>query len=309
MGTPMNTTSDSKPEIVEVISRYVELKPKGREFAALCCFHDDSNPSMFVNKSKQIFKCFSCGAGGDVWDFVQQYHKVGFVEAKKIADDGLGGEAKPVQRVVPVKAKTMSVEEATELATSKHVDAMLKAPGLGHHANLLGVSRRSLIDLRCGHHGDKQWSFPMRNDRGQVIGIRIRAEWGAKWAIGGSAGGLFIPSPVQYGCVGPMLICEGPTDTAAGLTLGYYAIGRPSCNSALEMTANFVRMVKPKEVWIVPDPDWPGMNGAEPLAEDLAKDFMVKLVMPGGGQDLRKWVKGGADRAWLERLAANVDYF
>jgi DNA primase len=68
-------------DIVELIGEHVALKPQGREFVGLCPFHDDSRPSMQVSPAKQIFKCFSCGAGGDVFSFTMNYHRLQFVEA------------------------------------------------------------------------------------------------------------------------------------------------------------------------------------------------------------------------------------
>jgi DNA primase len=68
-------------DIVRVIGEHIALKAKGREFVGLCPFHDDHKPSMQVAPSKQIFKCFSCGAGGDVFTFVEKYHKMQFREA------------------------------------------------------------------------------------------------------------------------------------------------------------------------------------------------------------------------------------
>ena len=53
-------------DIIDVIGEHVSLKKKGREMVGLCPFHDDHSPSMNVNPVKQIFKCFACGAGGDV---------------------------------------------------------------------------------------------------------------------------------------------------------------------------------------------------------------------------------------------------
>ena len=58
-------------DIVDVISEHVNLVRKGREMVGLCPFHSDHSPSMYVNPHKQIFKCFACGAGGDVLKFVQ----------------------------------------------------------------------------------------------------------------------------------------------------------------------------------------------------------------------------------------------
>lgn len=68
-------------DIVRVVGEHVALKPKGREFVCLCPFHDDRNPSMCVVPAKQIFHCFVCGTGGDVFSFVQKYHSMGFREA------------------------------------------------------------------------------------------------------------------------------------------------------------------------------------------------------------------------------------
>ncbi len=68
-------------DLVRLVGEHVSLRPKGREFAGLCPFHDDSNPSMMVSPQKQIFKCFVCGAGGSCFDFVMRYHKLEFREA------------------------------------------------------------------------------------------------------------------------------------------------------------------------------------------------------------------------------------
>ncbi len=68
-------------DIVAVVGEHLALKPKGREYVGLCPFHDDRNPSMCVIPAKQIFHCFVCGTGGDVFTFIQKYHTMGFREA------------------------------------------------------------------------------------------------------------------------------------------------------------------------------------------------------------------------------------
>ena len=76
-------------DIVDVISNYVPLTPKGKNYFGVCPFHDDNNPSMSVNKDKKIYKCFSCGATGTVFKFIMDYENISFQEAvKKIADIG-----------------------------------------------------------------------------------------------------------------------------------------------------------------------------------------------------------------------------
>jgi DNA primase len=68
-------------DIVGVIGDHLALKAKGREYVCLCPFHDDRNPSMCVVPAKQMYHCFVCGAGGDVFRFIMEYHSMTFREA------------------------------------------------------------------------------------------------------------------------------------------------------------------------------------------------------------------------------------
>lgn len=67
--------------ISDVISQYIPIEKKGRNFVAICPFHDDTNPSMSISEEKQIYKCFVCGAGGNVFTFVANYTNVSFVQS------------------------------------------------------------------------------------------------------------------------------------------------------------------------------------------------------------------------------------
>ncbi|MCF7975641.1 MAG: DNA primase [Phycisphaerae bacterium] len=67
--------------IVDLISEYVSLVKKGREMVGVCPFHDDHSPSMNVSESKQIFKCFACGAGGNVFTFVMLHEQLSYPQA------------------------------------------------------------------------------------------------------------------------------------------------------------------------------------------------------------------------------------
>ena len=80
----------SNADIVDIISNYIPLSVKGKNFWGVCPFHEDHSPSMSVSKDKQIYKCFSCGASGNVFSFVQNYENVSFVEAVKIIADKIG---------------------------------------------------------------------------------------------------------------------------------------------------------------------------------------------------------------------------
>lgn len=82
-------------DIVRLIGEQLALKSKGREYLGLCPFHNDHKPSMTVVPQKQIFHCFSCGAGGDALRFVMDYHKMSFREALQHLADRAGIKLTP----------------------------------------------------------------------------------------------------------------------------------------------------------------------------------------------------------------------
>ena len=75
--------------IIDVISEYLPLTQRGRNYFGVCPFHDDHSPSMSVSPDLQIYTCFSCGATGNVFKFIMDYENVSFMEAvRKVADKG-----------------------------------------------------------------------------------------------------------------------------------------------------------------------------------------------------------------------------
>ena len=78
----VNKAKDAS-NIVEVMREFLTLQKAGVNYKAVCPFHDDRTPSLFVSPSKQIYHCFVCGAGGDVLTFLQEHEKMSFIEAAK----------------------------------------------------------------------------------------------------------------------------------------------------------------------------------------------------------------------------------
>lgn len=74
----------SRLDIVEIISDYLELKKSGQNYKANCPFHSEKTPSFMVSPGKQIFHCFGCNAGGDIFGFVMKYENINFQEAIKL---------------------------------------------------------------------------------------------------------------------------------------------------------------------------------------------------------------------------------
>ena len=80
----------NKTDIIEVISRYVSLTKRGKNYFGVCPFHDDHSPSMSVSPEKQIYTCFSCGATGNVFTFVSEYEHISFIDAVTLLGSKLG---------------------------------------------------------------------------------------------------------------------------------------------------------------------------------------------------------------------------
>ncbi|MGF0032988.1 DNA primase [Bariatricus sp. SGI.154] len=80
----------SKNDIVDVISGYVRLQKKGSSYFGLCPFHNEKSPSFSVSRQKQMYYCFGCGAGGNVFTFLMEYENYSFVEALKFLADRAG---------------------------------------------------------------------------------------------------------------------------------------------------------------------------------------------------------------------------
>lgn len=80
----------NKTDIVDVISKYVNLTKKGKNYFGVCPFHDDHSPSMSVSPDKQIYTCFSCGASGNVFTFVADFEKISFLQAVRLLGEKAG---------------------------------------------------------------------------------------------------------------------------------------------------------------------------------------------------------------------------
>jgi hypothetical protein len=160
-------------------------------------------------------------------------------------------------------------------------------------ARRLGVSEDSLRRLGVGWSAQHwAWTFPMKDAAGEVRGIRLRNTDGRKWAVRGGREGLFLPDGLDASR--RLLVCEGPTDTAAALDMGCAAVGRPSCSGGVDLLLRLVRARRPTEVVVVADGDLPGQRGARTLAAELAGYVPAVRVITPPAKDLRAWLQSGA---------------
>lgn len=208
------------------------------------------------------------------------------------------GEESPKYRPHPPQKQTPQIDAECLLSDwRKDTDA----ESVSMLAESLGVTSGSLFVLGVAWSAPfKAWAFPMKNARGNAIGIRLRSDDGRKWAVTGSRNGLFIPEiAAQSTCY----IAEGPTDTAALLSLGLYAVGRPMCVGCESEIASAMKMLGVCRVIIISDNDskrkpdgsfWnPGLDGSEKLTKSIGLPSCV-FVPPA--KDIREFVKNGGTR-------------
>lgn len=145
-------------DIVDVVSSYVSIRRAGKDFKALCPFHREKTPSFHAVPAKQIFKCFGCGAGGDVFKFIQLRENVDFLEARRILAERAGirldesGTADNHQ-VGPGK---VDIERANKWAV-RWFKEQLSTPAGRHaaeYATSRGISPESLDRFAVGYAPD-----------------------------------------------------------------------------------------------------------------------------------------------------------
>jgi 5S rRNA maturation endonuclease (ribonuclease M5) len=183
---------------------------------------------------------------------------------------------------------------------AKTTDEMMGALGTA-----LGVATWALSDMGAVYADvHSAWAFPMRRFNGELAGIRLRAATGKKWAVAGSRDGLFFGVNEQE-TIDTLFVCEGPTDTAAALTIGLCAVGRPSCRGARMEVKLLAYRWGAKRVCVVADQDKPGQDGGIELCRRMG--MAAAMIVPPA-KDMRVWVKKGAKRADVEKALEQTEW-
>lgn len=270
-------------DIVSVIGSYVPLKRRAQEYLGLCPFHDDKNPSFYVVPQKRFYNCFSCGASGDVIDFIRDIEGVDF----KVAAEKLGAKEKWEPKT-PIKHERTA--PPVERITSKP-PADAPEPTF------------TLRDL-----GDPSKTYAIRDIDGSTIAYECRYEtegkkeiriwsWGARgkaapaWGIGH----LNHPRPL-YGLErlaahpqSQILITEGPKKADAAAEL----LPQQCCISITGGANGWHKHdwapLRGRKVLIWPDADEAGKTMAEKLAAHLSDPrgyaCSVRLIRPNGAAE------------------------
>ena len=192
------------------------------------------------------------------------------------------------KRIVPINWSklqdlyTAGLHKSKPLFGDSHLDII---------SNELGITEFSLRRMGIGYDGDA-YTFPLWNFKHEIVGIQRRFIDGGKAMVKGSRTGIFVPDgiPWEQRYIGSLFICEGVTDTATALDLGYHALGKMNCNSG---TLILGKALKARDIAIMADNDKVGLTGACSLRKRLNKRNwrVIVITPPEGIKDLRMWKK------------------
>lgn len=236
MAGSISQTVRERLNIVDVVSEYVPLKKRGKNYVALCPFHSEKTPSFTVNEEKQIFYCFGCGVGGDVFSFVMRHENLPFPDALRVLAEKAGVELREGRRERGVKELYDVARRAMEFYHNRLLSSPegekarrylrergLKDETIGEfrlgytdstgealpaHLKSIGISieaakRAGLVTIRGGRPYDYlrgRVIFPIFDVTGRVIafGGRIIGEGGPKY-LNSPETPLFRKRDVLYG--------------------------------------------------------------------------------------------------------------
>ena len=155
----------NKLDIVEVIGQYVKLEKAGSNYKALCPFHKEKTPSFFVSPSRQIWHCFGCGAGGDIFTFIMKIENVDFPEAVRILAEKAG--VKLTYESPEIRSQKQRLIEIHQKATSFFHQNLLRNSEALDYLHKRGLTKDVIEEFELGYAPD-EWratvNFLVRNN-------------------------------------------------------------------------------------------------------------------------------------------------
>jgi DNA primase len=148
-------------DIVDVVSEHIRLTKKGTQMVGLCPFHDDHRPSLYISISKQIFKCFACGAGGDVFKFIQMRENLTFPQAiERLAQRAGIALPRPARREKAEDQKSIDPNKLAKVNgwAAKYFAANLSDEGKGKFV------RQYLLKRKISAEDVKKWQLGLAVD-------------------------------------------------------------------------------------------------------------------------------------------------
>ncbi len=146
----------SKIDVVDLVSEYIQLKRSGTSFRAICPFHQEKAPSFFVSQEKQIWHCFGCGKGGDLFGFLMEMEGIEFPEALRILAQKAGVEIQRYDRqAVSRKTKLLDLNRwAAEFYNKVYWESPL-AESARKYLKQRGLDKKITNQFQLGYAPDK----------------------------------------------------------------------------------------------------------------------------------------------------------
>ena len=150
----------SRANIVDIISGYLQVSSKGKNYVALCPFHNDHSPSLIISPEKQIFNCFTCRTGGNVFSFVMKYENVSFAEAVSIVAKKVGFNLKN-DVFVKSENKYSKDHEIYKYAMKYYLNNINTTDGSKARDYLLkrGINETIIKEFKLGYSGSHKDTF------------------------------------------------------------------------------------------------------------------------------------------------------
>lgn len=172
-------------DIVDIISSYLNVSPKGRNYVAVCPFHDDHSPSLVISKERQIFNCFTCRTGGNVFSFVMKYENITFPDAVKLIAEKIGYNLHVDNSQESYRNKFKEEYQIMDYVTKYYMNNLLTSSGATARTYLhnRGISDEIIKEFNIGLADDtnslikiansKKWSIDTLVDLGLVNKIDL----------------------------------------------------------------------------------------------------------------------------------------
>lgn len=138
-------------DIVDIVSRYMSLTKKGKNYFGVCPFHEDGDPSMSVSPDKQIFSCFSCHTAGNVFKFLMEYEHIRFIEAVKMCAD-IGGVSVDVGTISKSNFKQNKIYDIYEIGQKFYLNNINTQFGkeAKEYLNNRGINEEMIKEFEIG---------------------------------------------------------------------------------------------------------------------------------------------------------------
>jgi len=141
-----------KLDIVQIVQEYIQMTQAGMNWKARCPFHDEKTPSFMVSQEKQIFHCFGCGKGGDIFTFVQEIEGMDFPEALRLLAKKAGVTLKQTDpRVHSQKTRVIDIHKWAAAYWQKVQQESKIAEQARNYLKKRGLSKETLMDFKIGY--------------------------------------------------------------------------------------------------------------------------------------------------------------